>query len=146
MVLACSRRSSIDLLSMLASRSAQPSMNQRISQELIRFDSAKASASSVSIADTSASSSLVLISMPAAESRCSASCMLALAASVASAQPAVCRKASRRGGTAPDALRDLVGDLPGVLQRSRQDAGATLALVVVAALAIECADRRLEAD
>ena len=64
------------------------SVNQRISKELRRFDSVKASASSVSIAETSASSALVRISTPAADSRRSASCTLALAASLAGDFPA----------------------------------------------------------
>ena len=51
-----------------------------------------------------------------------------------------------RAGIAADALRNLVGDLPGVLQRGGEDPGAALALVVVAAFAVERADRRLEAD
>ena len=45
----------------------------------------------------------------------------------------------------PTRADDLVGDLPGVLQRRRDDAGAALALVVVAAFAVERVHRRLEA-
>src|SRR5262245_822703 len=50
-----------------------------------------------------------------------------------------------RASIATDALYDLVGDLPGVLQRGAQDAGATLALVVVTALTVERANSRLVA-
>src|SRR5262249_47636370 len=49
-------------------------------------------------------------------------------------------------GTAAGANRDLVSDLPGVVQRRGEDAGRALAQAVVASAAIERADRDLEAD
>src|SRR6516164_298814 len=51
-----------------------------------------------------------------------------------------------RTGIAADARYDLVGDLPGVFERSTENAGAALALIVVAALAVERVDGRLETD
>src|SRR5947209_3312695 len=41
---------------------------------------------------------------------------------------------------------DLVGHLPGILKAGRENAGTTLALVIVAALAIERVDCRLETE
>ena len=49
-------------------------------------------------------------------------------------------------GIAAGAHRDFVGDLPGIFQCGRQHAGRALAQSVVAAAAIERADRDLEAD
>src|SRR5262249_58622503 len=51
-----------------------------------------------------------------------------------------------RAGIAADALRDLIGHLPGIRQRGGKEAGAALALIVVAPFTVERADRRLEAD
>src|SRR5215472_18565767 len=49
-------------------------------------------------------------------------------------------------GIAAGANRDLVSDLPGVVQHRSEDAGRALAQAVVASAAIERADRDLEAD
>src|SRR5438445_397221 len=49
-------------------------------------------------------------------------------------------------GIAAGANRDLVGDLPGILERHRENAGRALAQPVMTAAAIERADRDLEAD
>jgi len=44
----------------------------------------------------------------------------------------------------PTRADDLMGDLPGLFQRRAEDAGAALALIIVAALAVERVDARLE--
>ena len=78
------------------------------------------------------------------------------------AHPAVSRKASRRGlrgsgqvvrsyktrpaGIAAGAFAISIGDLPGIGERRRDDAGAALALIVVAAGAVEPVHRRLVAN
>src|SRR6516162_9590844 len=51
-----------------------------------------------------------------------------------------------RAGIAADPRNDFARDLPGILQGSSQDSGATLALIVVAAFAIDGVDARLETD
>ncbi len=58
------------------------------------------------------------------------------------------RRAEQAGiaGIAAGADRDLVGDVPGIVQARRQNTGRALAQAVIAAAAIERADRRLEAD
>src|SRR4029077_15897455 len=52
----------------------------------------------------------------------------------------------RGAGIAADPCNDFARDLPGILQRCGQDSGATLALIVVAAFAIDGVDAGLETD
>src|SRR5262249_19639485 len=51
-----------------------------------------------------------------------------------------------RAGIAANPRNDLARNLPGVVKRRGQDSGATLALIVVAAFAIDGIDARLETD
>src|SRR6516225_2571304 len=146
MASASARRVSMARLSLLASRSREVLSGQRHSQPLIRIESGRAGAIAASTAASCAWDWRVRTSMPAVLNRASASAMAALACGEATAQPAVSRNARRRGFRAAGADRDLVGDLPGVVQRRGEDAGRALAQAVVASAAIERADRDLETD